>query len=90
MSDRETPPPLATRNFPPDHWTISTFAIISSVTRRRVIERTASPITPAIKSAVALVATVSRRGSLKRGPGGRAKNERRLSISERAVAEWSP
>ena len=69
----------------PDHRSISTFAIISSVTRRRTIERTASPTTSSIKSTAALVAVVSRRGSLKRGPGGRAKVKRRLLISDRAA-----
>ena len=88
--DRGTPPPPATRHFPPDNRTISTFAIISSVTRRRTIERTASPTKSSIKSAAALVAAVSRRGRLQRRSGGRAEGERWLVISERAATEHSP
>ena len=82
-------PTLCHSTFSPDGESISTFAIISSVTRRRTIERTASPTTSSIKSTAALVAVVSRRGSLKRDPVGRAKVKRRLLISDRAAVASS-
>ena len=86
---RDTPTPCHSA-FSPDGGSISTFAIISSVTRQGTIERTASPITSPIKSAAALVASASRRGPLQRGSGGRAKVKRRLLISYGAAVANSP